>query len=82
MANPEGKLTPVQFEIMEMVWDSSVDGVTVAEVWNAVSAKRSVTRTTVLNLVDRLEKRGWLKRRKKLGTFHYVATVERETTAA
>ncbi len=53
----------------------------VAEVWNAISAKRSVTRTTVLNLVNRLEKRGWLKRRKKGRTFHYVATVERETTA-
>ncbi len=41
----------------------------IGEVWNAIRAARDVSRTTVLNLVDRLEKRGWLKRRKDQGSF-------------
>lgn len=80
MPRPEGKLTPVQHEIVEVVWDSG-DGATVTEIWEAVSARRDVTRTTILNLVDRLEKRGWLERRKAGGVYRYRATVDRETTA-
>ena len=82
MSAPEGNLTPAQYEIMEIVWNRGRAGATVAEVWQAVSESRSVARTTVLNLVDRLEKRGWLKRRQRLGSYHYVAAVNREKTAA
>ena len=35
---------------------------TVAEIWQAIGASRAIGRTTVLNQVDRLEKRGWLRR--------------------
>jgi predicted transcriptional regulator len=80
---PEGNLTPAQHEILEIVWDAGGDGATVAEIWQAVSAKRSVGRTTILNLVDRLEKRGWLRRRdESAGANRYLATVSRERTAA
>ena len=81
MTKPNGKLTPVQFEILEVLWDSGGDGASVADVWEVISAKRSVTRTTVLNLVDRLEKRGWLKRKKLPRAYYYLPTVDRETTA-
>lgn len=81
MVQPEGKLTPVQFEIMQLIWKSS-EGLTIGEIWEAIRAGRDVSRTTVLNLVDRLEKRAWLKRRKDEGVFRYAAAVERPSVEA
>ena len=72
----EGKLTPAQFEILQRVWDSP-GGMTVAEIWDTVRSERDVSRTTILNLVDRLEKRGWLTRSKDESVFRYQAAVER-----
>ena len=81
MGKPEGSLTGAQFEIMELVWEAEA-GLTVTEVWELIRQKRKVSRTTVLNLVDRLEKRGWLKRQKVDGAFRYCATTSREQTEA
>lgn len=78
MPKPEGKLTPVQFEIMQLIWNAP-DGLTVGELWEAIRPSRDVSRNTVLNLVDRLEKRAWLKRRKVEGVFCYAAAVERQS---
>lgn len=77
---PENKLTPVQFEIMRTVWESET-GATVAEIWEKIGKPRDVARTTILNLVGRLEKRGWLKRKKQSGAFRYFATVDQETAS-
>jgi BlaI family penicillinase repressor len=74
---PEGKLTPAQFEIMQIIWKSP-DGLTVAEIWESISQTREVGRTTVLNLVDRLEKRGWLKRSKFEQVFRYTTAVNQQ----
>lgn len=78
---PDAALTAVQFEIVQVVWDAP-EGATVAEIWDAISQGRDVARTTVLNLVGRLDKRGWLKRRKCGGVYRYVATIDRETATA
>jgi predicted transcriptional regulator len=78
MGSPEGKLTPAQFEIMQLIWNSAA-GLTIGEIWDAVRTNRNVSRTTVLNLVDRLDKRNWLKRRKDQGVYRYVTCVERPT---
>jgi len=80
MPNPEGTLTSTQYEILEVVWGRAVDGATVVEIWQALSANRSVGRTTILNHVDRLEKRGWLMRRNDASPLHYMATQNREWT--
>jgi predicted transcriptional regulator len=77
---PDASLTPVQFEILEVAW-AATDGASVAEIWEAVAKSRDVGRTTVLNLVDRLEKRGWLARKKVQGVFRYTPTVSREKAA-
>jgi predicted transcriptional regulator len=82
MANLEGSLTSAQHEIMEVVWESAAQGATVAEIWQAIAAGRPVGRTTILNLVDRLEKRGWLVRRDRQKPCHYLAALGREETAA
>ena len=78
VGTPEGKLTPVQFEIMQLIWNST-QGMTIGEIWEAIRSGRDVSRTTVLNLVDRLEKRAWLKRRKDQGVFRYAPAVERQS---
>lgn len=80
MVDPEGRLTAVQYEILEAVWDAQA-GATVTEIWDAIRTKRPVTRTTVLNLVDRLERRGWLKRKKGEGPIRYLAAIGRDATA-
>src|SRR5262245_48386850 len=78
---PDANLTPVQFEIMQVAWEAEA-GATVAQIWERVSRNRDVGRTTILNLVDRREKRGWLVRNKVGGVYRYSPTVERETAAA
>lgn len=74
---PSGELTPAQHEIMVLVWESGDAGLSVAEIWKEIADRRSVARTTVLNLVDRLEKRGWLNRTTGGGVLRYTAAVER-----
>jgi BlaI family transcriptional regulator, penicillinase repressor len=81
MPNPEGSLTVVQHEIMAVVWENAAEGATVTEIWQAISAQRRVGRTTILNLVDRLERRGWLVRRDCEKPCHYLAALDREQTA-
>ncbi len=66
---------------MQLIW-SSTQGMTIGEIWEAIRAGRDVSRTTVLNLVDRLEKRSWLKRRKDQGVFRYAAAAERAAVEA
>ena len=77
MTDPEGSLTAAQHEILEVIWNGTKSGMTVAEIWHAIGARRSVTRTTVLNQVDRLEKRGWLKRHEHQDGFRYLPTRSR-----
>ena len=82
MAKPKrGALPPLsdaQLEIMHLVWDGGE--VTVTEVWKALSQRRRVARNTILTLMKRLEKKGWLERRPHGRTHHYRATVSREMT--
>lgn len=75
-----GELTPVQHEIMALVWDAGADGLTPAAIWQAIAERREVARTTVLSLVDRLEKRGWLARRATADGLRYAAAVDRAAT--
>ncbi len=82
MVNPQGSLTPAQHEIIEVVWSAAPEGVSVTEIWEAVSSTREITRTTVLNQVVRLEKRSWLRRKKIGGGFRYFATKGRSETAS
>jgi predicted transcriptional regulator len=78
MPEPKGSLTAAQYEIMDAVWNASDDGITVADIWQAISQARAIGRTTVLNQVDRLEKRGWLKRLPGSGPTRFRAVLPRE----
>ena len=81
MAEPEGTLTAAQHEILDVIWNSKGQGATVSEIWQAISEHREVTRTTVLNQVERLERRGWLRRKKGPAGYRYVVTKDREAAA-
>jgi predicted transcriptional regulator len=78
MAGPKGSLTAAQYEILNAVWEAGSAGVTVADIWQAISRTRALGRTTVLNQVDRLEKRGWLRRVPGDGITRFQATLSRE----
>jgi hypothetical protein len=56
MREPKGSLTAAQYEIMDTVWNAGYEGVSVANIWQAISQARAIGRTNVLNQVDRLEK--------------------------
>jgi predicted transcriptional regulator len=82
MAKSKGKGLPAlsesQLEIMQLVWGGGE--VTVTDVWTILAQRRQVSRNTVLTLMDRLEKKGWLKRRADGQTHYYSAAVPRATT--
>jgi predicted transcriptional regulator len=78
MPGPKGSLTAAQYEIMAVVWAAGMAGVTVAEIWQTIAEARSIGRTTVLNQVDRLEKRGWLRRLSGDGPTRFQATLSKE----
>jgi predicted transcriptional regulator len=71
-------LSPVQLEIMHAVWDGGE--VTVTDVWTALAARRRVARNTVLTLMERLVKKGWLRRRADGSAHTYTAAVARAAT--
>jgi predicted transcriptional regulator len=51
--------------------------VTVREVADHISETKGHVRTTVLNIMERLRKKGYLRRRKREGVFEYSPTVSR-----
>ncbi len=71
-------LSEAQLEIMQVVWSSGE--VTVTDVWSVLVKRRAVTRNTILTLMDRLTKKGWLKRRSQGNTHCFQATTSRATT--
>jgi predicted transcriptional regulator len=78
MPEPKGSLTAAQYEIMAVVWKAGDAGVSVAEIWQAIAESRAIGRTTILNQVDRLEKRGWLRRLSAEGSTRFRATLSKE----
>lgn len=74
--NAEGDLTPAQLELMQLVWERGE--ISAIDAHAALASKRSVAPTTVMTLLQRLEKRGWLAHR-VLGRAHvYRATRDRK----
>lgn len=78
MAAPKGNLTAAQHEILAAVWEAGDAGASVVDVWQRIAETRAVGRTTVLNQIDRLEKRGWLKRLAGEGPTRFRSVVTRE----
>ena len=71
-------LSDAQLEIMQIVWAQEQS--TVTQVWQALCAQREVARNTVLTVMDRLVKRGWLSKTADGNAFLYAATVDQKKT--
>ena len=82
MPLPDGKLHPGQYEVLRTIWEIGPPGATTLQVWEHISKNRSIVRTTVLNVVDKLEKRGWLTRQQIDGEWHYWPTARKEEIEA
>ena len=75
---PNSPLSEGQLEIMNVVWDK--EEVSVTEIWEILSARRSLARNTVQTMVTRLEEKGWICHRTLGKTYLYSAAVNREKT--
>ena len=71
-------LSPVQLEIMKVVWNQGQ--VTVSDVWKALLEDRPISRGSVQTMVIRLEEKGWLRHREVGQAFLYSAVYPREAT--
>lgn len=81
MPDPEGKLTAVQHQIMQVLWQRGEGGATASEIWQQICAEREVGRTTVLKQIQRLESRRWLRRMSDSGVACYIAALDQQQTA-
>ncbi len=71
-------LSEAQLEVMQEVW--SRGEATVTDVWQAIAERRAVARNTILTVMDRLERRGWLSKRPIANSHLYKATVNQKKT--
>lgn len=73
MAKREQKVGRAELEILHYVQDHHP--VSVREVADHFAAERGHVRTTILNVMERLRKKGFLARRKSAGIFQYEPRV-------
>jgi predicted transcriptional regulator len=69
MKNPEKKLTDAELEIMHVVWE--LDGGTVRQVHERLNQQRPLAYTTVMTMMNILEEKGHLSRRKEGRAYRY-----------
>jgi len=69
MKKSEGKLTDAELEIMHVVWE--LDGGTVRQVYEILNQQRPLAYTTVMTMMNILEEKGHLTRRKEGRAYRY-----------
>ena len=69
MKNPEKKLTDAELEIMHVVWE--LGGGTVRQVHERLNQQRPLAYTTVMTMMNILEEKGHLSRRKEGRAYRY-----------
>jgi predicted transcriptional regulator len=67
--------------IMHRVWEYGRP-VTVRELFDELSAERTIAYTTVMSTMDNLHRKGWLGRVKEGKAYRYTATASREEYSA
>ena len=66
----------LQQAIMQAVW--GLNEATTRQVWERLNRTRSLAYTSVLSIMQRLEKAGWLKHRLEGRAYVYQATLSRD----
>jgi BlaI family transcriptional regulator, penicillinase repressor len=75
MRKPFHGLGTLQSEVMDLIWGQGE--ATVAQLFDTIGARRSITYTTILSAVQKLEKKGWLKHRVAGRAYVYDAVRDR-----
>jgi BlaI family transcriptional regulator, penicillinase repressor len=65
-------LTPQELEIMKLVWQR--EEVTVRDIYEALLQRRKIAYTTVMTMMNTLETKGYLKKRRQDRAFLYRPT--------
>jgi predicted transcriptional regulator len=76
MRKPSPTLTPQELEIMKMVW--SRGAATVRDVYEALLEERKIAYTTVMTMMNVLEKKGHLRKKAEGRSFRYRPTRSQE----
>ena len=67
--------------IMHRVWEHG-EPVTVRDLFDDLSAERTIAYTTVMSTMDNLHRKGWLDRVREGKAYRYTATASREEYSA
>jgi predicted transcriptional regulator len=67
--------------IMDRVWERG-EPVTVRELFDELSAERTIAYTTVMSTMDNLHRKGWLDRVREGKAYRYTATASRAEYSA
>jgi predicted transcriptional regulator len=67
--------------IMHRVWEHD-EPVTVRDLFDDLSAERTIAYTTVMSTMDNLHRKGWLDRVREGKAYRYTATASREEYGA
>ncbi len=77
VAGQFGRPSPLELQALKVLW--TLQSGTVADVRAAMEPERELAYTTVLTLLDRLETKGAVQRRKKGRVYVYSPALSRET---
>jgi predicted transcriptional regulator len=70
-------LGQLELDVLKIIWNKQE--CTVQEAAEILSEKRGYAKTTILTVIQRLHKKGFLTRIKRGGIFHYLPTQKKET---
>lgn len=65
-------LGQLELEVLKIFWNKQ--GGTVPQIAEVLAEQKSYARTTILTVIQRLHKKGFLERKKEDGVFHYYPT--------
>ena len=77
--SPENTLGPLEADIMQVIWKHQV--VTVQDVFETLSAERSIAYNTVMTVMTRLSQKGILCRQKQGRAYIYSPTTTKAEVA-
>jgi len=76
MAKKQENLGELELEVMKILWDRGRSSV--LQVAEKLSKQKGYARTTILTIIQRLHKKGFLKRKKENGVYRYEPTQKRQ----
>ena len=77
MAKKTQTLGQLELEVLKIIWDRQ--DCTVPQVTEILTKQKGYARTTVLTVIQRLHKKGFLTRQKQNGVYHYYPTEKKNT---